>query len=234
VDLLLSQRGDAVADWLAAGLRARGRAVEHVTADRLLGARRIEHRLGAAPPSFSVELADGPVLRSGELRRVWNRLTTVPDWPPGADTSQDGDYARQELFALWLSWLESVSCPVRNRPGPQGLSGVWLARLQWAVLARRAGLPVAEVELAPGAEDGDALAGALPGPLVLVAAGAVFGAPAAESLVGGCRALASAVGAELLELRFVADHDGWRFHSASTLPDLRRGGDALIDRLAMA
>jgi hypothetical protein len=69
---------------------------------------------------------------------------------------------------------------------------------------------------------------------VLVAAGAVFGAPAAESLVSGCRALASAVGAELLEVRFVVGRDGWRFLSANTRPDLRQGGDALIDRLATA
>lgn len=226
--LLLSDGHDRGAPWLVDELRARGVAIEHVTADELLGARRLEHRVGADGVQLEIELADDRTISSEELGVVVNRLVGVPleDLPV---REHDREYARAELYALWLSCLEGLPCPVLNPPTVTALSGIWLGTAEWALRAGRAGLPVAPVMLC-GAPDG---APDPPSLVVLVACDAVFGPPAAAALADRCLGLARDVGADLLELRFDADPDGepWLV-GASTLADLRRGGAALADHLA--
>ena len=232
--LLLSEPDDRSAAWLVAGLSARGMAVETVTSAELLGAKRWEHRLGRTDIALEVELADGRSIRSSRLQVVVNRLVAVP-LQLYAVSAEDREYARQELHAFWMSWLAGLPCRVLNPPTALGLSGVWLGDAEWALRASRVGLRTCPVRLSgrPPGRPADPLGDRA---VVLVAAGAVFGPRWAAAVAEPCRALAADVGADLLEVRLdradaTSPTDGC-FAGATTLPDLRRGGEAILDHLA--
>lgn len=230
--LLLSEPHDASAEWLADGLAAREVAVEAVTTTELLGAKRWEHRVGCAGVQLEVELGDGRLIESGALHTVINRIVGIPiELLPV--TEEDREYAHQELYAFWLSWLEGLPCRVLNRTTPLGLSGPWLSNAEWAMHASRAGLPTEPLRLdgrppEPAHHLDDVV-------VVVVAAGAVFGPPGAAGLVEGCRGLAAAAEVEMLEVRLKPSSSSAGelcFAGATTLPDLRLGSDPLLDHLA--
>ena len=106
---------------------------------------------------------------------------------------------------------------------------------EWALRASRVGLRTCPVRLSgrPPGRPADPLGDRA---VVLVAAGAVFGPRWAAAVAEPCRALAADVGADLLEVRLdradaTSPTDGC-FAGATTLPDLRRGGEAILDHLA--
>jgi hypothetical protein len=68
---------------------------------------------------------------------------------------------------------------------------------------------------------------------VFVAAEHVVGTPAPPDIVKGCQRLAELSRTELLGVEFVAGSAGpWTFAGATPWPDLRLGGQALLDVLA--
>jgi hypothetical protein len=51
----------------------------------------------------------------------------------------DRQYAAAEMQAFLLAWLDSLECPVLNRPSPSNLSGPGWSTSQWVQRARRLG-----------------------------------------------------------------------------------------------
>jgi hypothetical protein len=141
--LVLAQDGDVEARWLADQLRAEAsRPVELIEAGELVHECRWEHRIGTELTSSRLVVGDAKVIGSGHVDGVVNRLIWLSadgfeGAPPG-----DREYASNELFALGLSWLESLGPRVLNRPAGAGLSGAWRTQAQWRALARSAGLPI--------------------------------------------------------------------------------------------
>jgi hypothetical protein len=232
--LVLCERGDPSAAWARNGLAARGLApVELVVAESLSYAPLWVHHLSDDAVGGEVRLADGRTIASGDVRGVLNRLVAPPVGHLAGAAPGDRDYAAQELFALMLSWLEAFECPVLNRATPNGLSGPWLERSEWCVLAERAGLPVAPYTAASSDSNGSNGFGPVEPPaIVLSVAGTVIGDAPGE-VAEGARRLGELAGAELLELEFSVDAEGaWAFAGASAMPDLIAGGEQLLDRLA--
>jgi hypothetical protein len=225
--LVLCDAEDAAALWAARALGERGVALEVVTSAELMRAR-FEHRLLRGRPSTLIELGDGRRIDARAVRGTLCRLTApraelLPPVPPA-----DRDYAIQELWALWLSWLHGLPEPVLGAATPAGLGGPWLSAAQWRVRAAQAGL--ATFPLVGG--DAPAPTAEPPGaPLLFVVHGAVVGPPAPSEAIAGSRALAEAAGCSLLGVWFGG---GWRFAGATPMPDLRRGGAALVAVLARA
>jgi hypothetical protein len=233
VFLLLHDSGDPAVPWLAAGLRAHGVApLESVTGHELAAAPRWEHRLDGSGDESEVRLADGRVLSSRALRGALNRLGAIPGDSMAVGLPRDRAYALQELTALVASWLHSLPGPVLNRPRALGLSGPWLHRSEWTRLAAEAGLPVepyVETSLDPASGWT-----APPFPVAataFVVADEVLATSLPEGLAAGCRRLVELAHAQLLAVHF-AHADDWRFMSASAVPDLRAGGDAVLALLA--
>ena len=232
--LVLCERGDPSAPWARSGLAARGLGpVELVVAEALSYAPLWVHHLADDTVVSEVGLADGRRIASEDVRGVLNRLVAPPVGHLGGAAPSDRDYAAQELFALMLSWLEAFRCPVLNRATPNGLSGPWLERSEWCVLAERAGLPVAPYTAASSGSNGsDGVAPVDAPAIVLTVAGTVIG-DAPEEVADGARRLGELAGADLLELEFSVDAEGaWAFAGASAMPDLIAGGEQLLDRLA--
>jgi hypothetical protein len=144
----------------------------------------------------------------------------------------------QEMTALFMSWLSAVPAPVLNRPAAQGLCGAWRHPSEWAVLASRAGLPTFPFHQS---EQLDVPVGRRLSPpdsplhTAFVVAGRFVGPPLPPAIADASIALAELAGVELLGLEFAAvPASPWTFAGASPQPDLRLGGQALLDALAQA
>jgi len=233
--LVVASEPDAAARWAAGRLRAAGCSPLALVTDADLAGATWEHRLGNDGGGTRLALADGSVIDSATVRGTLNRLTHVPPAlvaPMGPD---DRAYALQELSALVLSWLASLPGPVLNLPDPRGLCGAWRPPAEWALLASDAGLCPVTVDGAapPGA------AGAwrvwsphspVPGDAIVVG-DAVFAVRELDpATVAACRCLAARAATPILGLAF----DGDRLAGVTPLPDLRDGGDDLVEELAGA
>jgi hypothetical protein len=237
VVLVLCEGFDHAAFWAAGRFRERGIAVDVVTGEDLAAAECWDHRLGTAGFSISIQLRDGRRLVGDDTRGVLNRLSYLPNALLQQIGGSDRDYALQEMYALYLSWLHSLKGPVVNPATPQDLCGNWRHPSMWMVLAGRAGLPCVSYRLS--SDDDPTLTWQVhptPAPMTAFVAGHDVVAPTLPAeLREGCRRMASLADVKLLGVEFAPDgKDGWQFTGASVMPDLIAGGDALIDALIEA
>jgi hypothetical protein len=234
--LVLCTTDDLSALWAAGGLTARGlQPVEIVTAEALAYNRRLEHRLTGGQSSVKITLADGRVIDSATVRGTLNRLQIIPSSHLHTN-SKDRQYAEQELYALYLSWLYALPGKMLNRPTPQGLSGECRHPSEWVWLANQAGLKTApygqsELRRAPSLQQLP-LSGSR---TIIVVDGICCGAPAPREVTDGCSRLSARSATKLLGVDFeVTSDEEWIFNRATPFPDLRLGGDKLNDSLAQA
>ncbi len=226
---------DHAALWAAGRLRQRGVIVDVITGADLASAERWDHRLAAGRASIAIQLSDGRTVIGAETRGVLNRLSYLPAAWTTRIGGQDRDYALQEMYALYLSWLHALPGPVVNPPKPQGLCGNWRHPSSWMLLANKAGLSVPTYRQSN--DDDPALAWqqrTAPAPLSAFAIGRHVVAPPAFpiALHEPCRRLAQSAGVTLLGIDFAPDMDGnWQFIGASVMPDLISGGEPLIDAI---
>lgn len=204
-----------------------------MTADLLLGARRWEHRLGATGVSIELELVDGRAIHGQRVRGVLNRLIGVSPGHVARSVPADREYASQELHAFFLSWLAGLPGRVLNPPSPQGLSGAWLDSSEWLLLAARAGLPTPAYRSA--AQGVAQHVGADAARSVIIVGRQALGPPAPPAVVAGCGRLGRLARTPILGVDFrVVGDERWSFVGATPLPELRRGGERMLDLLAAA
>jgi hypothetical protein len=239
--LVVVAEGDESGKWAAERLVSAGLVPLVVLTDAELVGATWEHRVGNDGAVSRLTLGDGRVVESGEISGTLNRLQVAPPSPLAAE---DREYGFHEISALLMSWLASLPGPVLNPPDTRGLAGAWRPPAEWAALAAEAGLRAAPVTVdsdrdwltdasgwrswppnAPVAED------------VIVVGEAVFAAePLDEATIGGCRRLAALARTPLLGLVFACATCGGspEVVGATPLPDLRAGGDEVIEALAVA
>lgn len=234
--LALCGPDDQPALWAVHRLnRAGAGPFQLVTAEALAYAVGWTYRGGNGPATGDVRLPDGRRLHMQRIAGVLNRLMLLPpDFGNGASAA-DRQYAQQELLALVTSWLAAIPAPVVSRPAPHALAGRWRHISEWLILAARAGLATvpwreSSGEAAPeGALLGRAVGASVPLRTVLVVCGAVCSEqPVPAAVRAGCERLATSAAAEILGVECTTD---WRVAGVSPFPDLRLGGQPLIDRL---
>lgn len=167
-----------------------------------------------------------------------DRLHYLPQTIVARLSGPDGDYARQEFYALLLSLLEAMPGPMLGTPSPQGLCGPWRHPSLWRDLARQAGLRI--VPWRQGAsDDPEAAWTAAPDPrerLVLAVAGrAVEPDALGPELAEPLSLFAERHCPGLVGLRFLPDPEaGWRFTGVELMPHLTTGGDKLVAAVSEA
>jgi hypothetical protein len=221
--LVLCQDGDVDALWLADELRARTeRRVELIEAGELVHECRWECRVGTGAASSRLVVGDRTI-ESGEVDGVVNRLSWLgADGFEGA-SARDREYATGELFALALSWLESLGTRVLNRPAGAGLSGMWRTPGQWRALARSAGLPIVPYD---SDHPGDVFDET--DRTVFVIDGRVIGPVGVRTKQ--LSELARRSGLDLMEVRLA----GAAVRGVSFLPQLRHYGEPCVDAVLAA
>lgn len=237
--LVLCASNDASAIWAYQSLKTHGLApLELIRAEMLEYGVRWEHRLGIDGVFVDISLEDGRRFRSDIIRGVLNRLLWVPSQHLIQVYPGDREYATQELLAFFMSWLYALPQPVLNRPTPQGLSGQWRHVSEWVWLASKAGLPTPYYR--QSSRDNIVELGVerklvpinTPVNTVVVIDGHVVGVKAPLDIREGCQRLAELAKTELLGVEFAQGPAGpWTFVGATTFPDLRLGGQALLDVL---
>lgn len=165
------------------------------------------------------------------MRGTVNRLTGPPETVIGRARAADRAYAREELYAFWLSWLATLPGPVLNAPDPRGLGGAHRSPEEWALLAAAAGLPADGALPAAG---GASRVGTGATVTMLAVAGAVTGPVVDPAVRAAVRRLADRAGTALLGVALARRGGGWCFAGATTHPDLRAGGERALDALAAA
>lgn len=241
--IVLSQKHDICAQWLAAGLRARSASlVEWVHDEDLRDAASWRCEIGEAGNGVVIELADGRRLDSSSTGAVVNRLLVVPPRSAARAPPSDREYVEQEFLAFYVGWLNSFSGVVLNRACPQGLSGAMRTATDWAFRAARAGLEIdlrrerlsdsPETHLGAAQRDPERCYVEL----FVADTYVVTERPyprAPSSVCEGCVALARDSGTPLMGVEFGIDAQGrWLFSTANPLSDLRPGGKVLLDALA--
>lgn len=235
--LVLCSSIDVPAHWAGRGLQALGlEPLSVVTTEVLSSATQWEHRVSSMGECISFTLADGCIISDQSVRGVLNRLVAPAANHLNRTAIADRNYAHQELAAFYLSWLNSLSCPVVNQPTPQGLAGRFFHASEWTLLAGQAGLAVM-----PYRQNGNDLPGIGYKPLaplnskpvrVVVFGGQVFGFALPDSVQSGCCELATRSGTALLEIEFYATADHrWTFSSATPVADLTIGGTPLLQSI---
>jgi hypothetical protein len=236
--LVLCEETDVSALWAADALRLRGLSPAVLTGADLASVERWQHRIGRAGADCEIRLSGGACLRCRETGGVLNRLPSVPSTWLRRFGGPDYNYAMQEMYAFYLSWLHALPGPKLNPPTPQGLCGNWRHPSAWVALAARVGLPVWPFRQT--SDDDPASLWQMPAlpstETVHVAGTRVVGSsPQLRSYGAACLRLAEAAGATLLGIDFAPDINGeWKMTRATVMPDLVCGGEELADALAAA
>lgn len=238
--LVLCPSTDVAALWAYEGLKSRGLTpLELVCAEELACSLHWEHQVSSSDIRVNITLADGRTIKHDAVRGVLNRLAYLPQEHLALGDSSDRDYAGQELTAFYMSWLYAMPRPMLNAPTAQGLCGAWRHISEWVWLARKAGLPTVphrQSSLDRSTEEqvsGNLASAQAPANAVIVINGHIAGASPPEHIVEGCRRLAELSGTGLLGIEFTTgETSSWTFSGATPLPDLRLGGDLLLDVMA--
>ncbi len=223
---VLADPGDEAAHWAAQGLRDRGlNPLEFITPAMLVRSPGWEHRVGTEGTRTSILLPGGQRLESHSAKGVLNRIPYLPVELFEGGRQEDRQYAQQEFTALLMSALSGLTCPVLNRPTAQGSGGSWRHRSEWIMFAARAGLATLPYRQRAGRPEMLAPRAAH---TVFVAGGRAAGARAAAETREACVRLSEMARTALLGVEFTED---WTFANATPQPDLRLGGDAVLDLL---
>lgn|SRR5215467_10883199 len=141
--LIVGELGDVSATGVCSSLQQRHShdSVRFLTSRSLGEAQWLSHRLSDDGVYSRVHTREGWDIKSDELGVVFNRLHFVDLRRFGQGAPADHEYANMEMFALLLSWLESLPCPVINAACPAGLSGACYRPFAIQRMAAEAGLP---------------------------------------------------------------------------------------------
>lgn len=142
--LVLHHAADPVAAATAAlARRLTSERVETVSVEELTLAASWSHTQSDGRIHTLVELPDGRRIDSDTVGAVLNRARYTP--APPFPRARDREYALMEMFALLVSWLHGLSCPVANPASARGLAGSERSLFEWLRLAASCDLPTRRV-----------------------------------------------------------------------------------------
>lgn len=237
--IVLCNSNDISAYWAFQGLKQRGFSpLELITADILMSSTKWDHRLGSDNDCIKIVLADGRSINSNSISGVLNRINYLPGNHLMVAEPSERDYAIQEFYAFYISLIYYLPVPVINRATSQGLSGRRRNISEWIWLASKAGLHTTnfkrnsdnlkknnQIELR-------SIYKIEQRKIVFVIDNQIIGKDIPPQLHKKCINLANLAKTRLLGIEFVYSKDQWIFVNADHCPDLRLGGQDLLDMLS--
>jgi len=236
--LIFCELYDQSALWVHEGLKSRGLKVELISKEMLTSAQKWEHRVGNEQISNMIVLSDGRVIDNKLIKGVINRLQWSPLDNILSLNATEKDYVNSEINAFYLSWMYSLPGVILNRPTPQGLAGQWRHISEWNYIAGKAGLPVPiykETSYNRTQKDRSkvsSFSSVKTLKRVIVIGDILLGKEIPLYVREGCKQVAKLAEVEMLGVDFTINKNGsWLFENATTCPDLKEGGDTLLDAL---
>jgi hypothetical protein len=182
-------------------------------------------------PAESVAVIGGRAIAARDITGVLTRLPYVSEHETLHIVRQDRAYVAQEMTAFLRVWLNSLECPVLNRPSSACLSGPGWPGEQWIHLAARLGIRVQPVrwraELSADVPKDDPASADV---TVTVVGGDCLGS-VDRTLAKQARLLAEVARVDLLSFRFGGD--ALELRGADPWPDVSSPevADAILERL---
>lgn len=236
--LVLCSAQDASALWAYEGLHARGlRPLELVTTEMLPHSLRWVHTVGESGAGISITLADGRIINHEAVQGVLNRIAHVP--LQHLANAPDYDYATQEYTAFFMSWLHALPQPIFNGADAQGLCGAWRHVSEWVYLASEAGFQTpgyrqtSDDQINEASETRSLFPEGTPITTAIVVGDRVIGPALPREIHLSCLRLSRLSQTPLLGIELTCGSpNAWTFAGATPMPDLRAGGEPLLDALA--
>lgn len=237
--LILADDTDSSARWLYQQLK-RDMRLDVRLASAITVASNVNWAFRASPPGTSPDfiLADGQRISTDRLDGVLNRLTRIPPVQGSFVSPRAACEGDPEQTAHFVNWMYSLSIPVLNRPDILNLTGIWRRASDWTVMASVAGLlpapfraetpPAYHTEVALAADSRiDGLSRT-----VFVVGGRMVGEDVPASIADGCVCLSHILNCDLIAAHFCVNRAGaWLITGFSAQPDLRLGGEPLVDAI---
>jgi hypothetical protein len=144
--LILAHCGDetAIRVYLKIKSEYGDEEVKLVSSEELVFAQHWSHRIESGEISTDIQLADNTILKSDSIGVIFNRLTFPTMHHFNWSSERTRNYANMEMYALWMSWLKSLSCPVVNKSSIFGIGIQRRSMAEWLFLSGKAGLPTDE------------------------------------------------------------------------------------------
>jgi hypothetical protein len=177
-------------------------------------------------PEKAMAVIDGRQMRANSVRGVLTRIPAVTEGDLGHIVAGDRAYVASEMTAFLTCWLETLPCPVLNRPTASCLNGPGWVGLRWLHAGAHLGMrvkPTTVLDIPPAQSLGR---------WVTVVNGHCVG-DVHPSLMEHAARLARAGGVELLGVQFSAPDPDAKLLNASVWPDLEEpdAADLVLARL---
>lgn len=227
----------AYRQWVEMGMDTS--QLEIVTTIDIAGCKSLSYELKTKGTKFRLELKDGRVLKSGQIRGVLNRALIAPLFREQFFETEDRIYGRQEMHSLFVSLLYSLGDNVINPPSPQGLCGIFRQPLEWNWYAAEAGLPCCEMSIKTSAKKGPIVKDNMNDNGNALSRQYIFLKDRPKSndfpsyIRKGCEKLCEKSDLRMLGIDFrKTELSDWTFFSATPRPDLQVGGEHFLKELA--
>lgn len=239
--LVVCAAEDVSALWAYRRLERAGLSPLHLIEQSTVTAPLVlRHRVGVGGTSTVLQLATGLEIDSREVRGVLNRTTMLGTDHLARVDPVDREYSLAETYAVFLSWLSGLTCPVVNRPTPTGTAGPLVHPSVLALWGWQCGFAPPPFEMGSQITGHIHPAGVADGVAprhngvteVLVVGDHVLPAELPLDVRDACLCLARRADVALLGIALRAGVERWELLAGTTLPDLRTGGDAGARALA--
>jgi hypothetical protein len=164
-------------------------------------------------PLSSTAVVEGRQVSTRSIRGVLTRLPAVTERDLTHIVVPDRAYVAAEMTAFLTCWLDTLACPVLNRPSASCLSGPGWWPVQWLHAGARLGMHVTRATVSDVVPDLTA------GPWVTVV-GDECATDIHPRLAAQAKALARAAEVELLSVQFSGSDSDAELLNASVWPDL--------------
>lgn len=96
---------------------------------------------------LEIKLYNGKTVDVKNVSIFFNRIQYVHMGMWDRAEKGEKDYATQEFYSFFLSWLHSFGRKIVNKPTPGDLSGVHRHKAIWRYMAQEFGIPVLDIEI---------------------------------------------------------------------------------------
>jgi len=231
---ILLNTNDTPVIWLYHQLQKAGfNEIEMIVAEQLIYNKKLVVQTGGGKASYHIELADGRVINNQNSDGFINRIKYLPMEMLVSFGENDRSYVAQEQRALFNYWLASLSNVFFNACSTNGYSGYERSRLEWLMLAKKAGLPVFPAHFPAAGYSPDEDKCLHPATTAIAFRSQLFcyTTPLPENVKKNCIQLQQLSKEDLLGIDLCLVKGQWHFLSASVHPPLQYGGNEFIQHI---
>lgn len=231
---ILLNTNDTGVIWLYHQLRKAGcTEIEMIVAEQLVYNKKLVLQKQGGKATYHIELADGRIINDRNCTGFINRIQYLPMDMLASFDLNDRSYVAQEQRALFHYWMASLPNVLFNPCSTNGYSGYERSRLEWLMLAGKAGLNVFPVYLSASQYSPGENHALHPTVTVLAFRSRLFCATTSipEPIKNKCIQLQQLSNEDLLGIELCVVNGQWYLKTVSVHPPLQQGGNEFVQHI---